>query len=180
MKKPCIQQFFKGCAILLFLSTYACGGGGSADKEPNSTIAEANTVKPGEVFDISIDPEGDLDYFKVEIPEKGYLRVSVTNVPEDLVMEIRYSLFEEWEEKKEKVIRGWHRLPDAVYIPKAGEYYFLLHDDYDDKSSSQSMQVKADFIPEFHDFEPNNDIEQSTSLELGKDVNFAIYPTGDR
>ncbi len=180
MKKYFFKLIWCALSFLFLILFISCGGGGSADKEPNSTIAEANEVKTGEVFDISIDPKGDLDYFKVQIPDKGYLHVSVTNVPEDLVMEVRYSLFEEWAEKQEKVIRSWHRLPDAVYIPEAGEYYFLLHDDYDDKSSNQAMQVKADFIPEFDNYEPNNEIEQASGLELNGEIQVAVFPTGDR
>ena len=122
-------------AVFLLALISCSSGGGGGDREPNNTIEEAVEITLGEVFEISIDPQGDYDYFKTEIPEQGYLKIQATGIPEGLTLQVRFSVYQEWEGEKIKWLRGWSRLPDALFITEPGTYYFVIHDDYDDKVS---------------------------------------------
>ncbi len=164
--------------VLFWIS--GCGGkGGGSDKEPNNSIEEAGEITLDESFPIKINPTGDVDWFKVELPEQGYLKVQAGECPEELNLEVAFALYKEWEGEKEERIRGWNRLPDAVFIPEGGTYYFAVKDDYDDASSGKAIQIKASFLKEFDPSEPNNSPEKAKSVEAGSVVKPAVYPTGD-
>jgi hypothetical protein len=157
-----------------------CGGkGGGGDKEPNNSIGEAGEITLDESFPITIEPKGDVDWFKVELSEQGYLKVQTGECPEELKLEVSFALYKEWEGEKEQRIRGWNRLPDAVFIPEGGTYYFAVKDDYDDASSGKAIQIKASFLKEFDPFEPNDKPEEAKLVKAGSVVNPAVYPVRD-
>jgi len=169
--------------LLIFLSWISgCGGkggGGVGDKEPNNSIEEAGEITLDESFPMKINPKGDVDWFKVGLSEQGYLKVQAGECPEELNLEISFALYKEWEGEKENKIRGWNRLPDAMFIPGGGTYYFVVKDDYDDASSEKAIQIKASFLKEFDPFEPNNTPEEAKLVESGSIVKPAVYPIGD-
>lgn len=172
------------CLLVLLLIVLSwiggCGGkGGGGDKEPNNSVEEAGEITLDESFPIKINPTGDVDWFKVGLSEQGYLNVRAGECPEELNLEVAFALYKEWEGEKEERIRGWNRLPDAVFIPQGGTYYFAVKDDYDDTSSGQSIQIKASFLKEFDPFEPNDKPEEAKLVEAGSIVKPAVYPTGD-
>ncbi|MDP8267469.1 MAG: hypothetical protein P9L97_01955 [Candidatus Tenebribacter davisii] len=159
--------------------TSGCGSSASGEKEPNNSIDKANEITIGNPFSLKINPVKDIDWFKVNLTQQGYLKVQASQIPESLKLEVGYALFQEWEGSKVKWLKKWRKLPDALFIPKAGTYYFAIKDDYDDKESKESIQIKADFIPEFDAGEPNNNPELATAIEFGTTVKPAIFPTGD-
>lgn len=177
MKKFCCMLIL---TAVVFLMIDGCGGaGGGSDKEPNNSIEEAVEINLDETFPITINPKGDVDWFKVELPEQGYFKVQVGECPEELELEVSFALYKEWEGEKEDRIRGWNRLPDAVPVTEAGTYYFAIKDNYDDASSKKAAQIKTTFLKEFDPYEPNNTPEEAKSVEIGSVVNPAIYPVGD-
>jgi hypothetical protein len=179
MKKTITKFFCLVFPVVFLLALISCSSGGvGGDREPNNTIEEAVEVNLGEVFEITIDPQGDQDYFKAEIPEQGYMKIQATGVPEGLTLEVGFSIYQEWEGEKTKWLRGWSRLPDALFIKDPGTYYFVIHDDYDDKSANEKIQIKAEFIAEFDPTEPNNSVEEAKAVDF-VDLNLAIFPTGD-
>ncbi|MBA7516614.1 hypothetical protein ES705_08662 [subsurface metagenome] len=167
-----------GLLVLIFIS--CAGGKGEGDKEPNNKIEQANDITLGQPFSLTINPKGDMDWFKVNLPEQGYLRVQASQVPEEINLEIVFALYQEWEGKKEKRLRGWRKLPDALFISEAGTYYFVIKDDYDDASSGKPAQIKVDFLEEFDPTEPNNAPEQAKPIEFGADLKIAVYPVKDQ
>ena len=172
--------FFLIFILTAAIFTSGCGGGGtSKEKEPNNSIDQANEITLGKPFEIKITPVGDGDWFKVDLAEQGYLKVQASQVPEGLVLEVAFALFQEWEGKKEKWLRKWHKLPDAIFIPEAGTYYFAIIDNYHDKESKEPIQIKVDFIPEYDAGEPNNSPEVATTIEFGTTVKPVIFPIGD-
>ncbi|MEA2095622.1 MAG: hypothetical protein U9P73_02865 [Candidatus Cloacimonadota bacterium] len=172
--------FFSIFILTAAIFTSSCGGGGaSKEKEPNNSIDQANEITLGKPFEIKIDPIKDRDWFKVDLTEQGYLKVQANNVPEGLGVEVGFALFQEWEGSKVKWLRKWNKLPDALFIPKAGTYYVTIGDNYNDASSKESIQIKVDFIPEFDAGEPNNSPELATTIEFGTTVKPVIFPTGD-
>lgn len=164
--------------LVLSAGLTGCGGGGG--EEPNNSIGEANAVSLGKTFPITINPEGDVDWFKVELSGQGYLKVQAREIPEDLGIEIAFSRYEEWEGEKEKRLRGWNNLPDAISILEEGTYYFAIKDDYDDASSTEAINIKATFIKEFDDYEPNDSPEEAAAVEIASVIKPAIFPAGDQ
>ena len=174
-------KFMKALIGLLVLIFISCAGGkGEGDKEPNNEIDQANDITLSQPFSLTINPKEDRDWFKVNLTEQGYLRVQASQVPEEINLEIAFALYQEWEGKKEKRLRGWRRLPDALFIPEAGTYYFVIKDDYDDASSGKPAQIKVDFLKEFDPTEPNNAPEHAKSVEIGTDLKIAVYPAEDQ
>jgi len=166
--------------VLVMVFAQECKkGGGAGENEPNNTIEEAGEIHLGEIVTISIDPVGDYDYFKVEVPEQGYLNIQASTIPENLNLEVSFRAYQEWEAENEKEIRPWHRLPDAVFMEDSGVLYFVIHDDYDDQASGEKIEIKAEFIPEFDPTEPNNSPEEAKEVEF-TDLNLAVFPVGDR
>ncbi len=166
--------------LTIVIFTGGCGDGGtSKEKEPNNSIDQANEIALGKPFSIKISPVKDIDWFKVDLTEQGYLKVQASQIPEGLELEVGYALFQEWEGKKEKWLKKWHKLPDAIFIPEAGTYYFAIIDNYHDRESNEPIQIKVDFIPEYDAGEPNNSPEVATTLEFGTPIKPVIFPTGD-
>ncbi|MBS3818074.1 hypothetical protein KGY73_01000 [bacterium] len=168
----------------LFLSALltGCGGAGGegGEKEPNNSIGEASAVSLEKTFPITINPEGDVDWFKVELPEQGYLKVQAGEVPEDLGLKVSFAVYEEWEGEKEKKLRGWNDLPDAVSIPEEGTYYFAIKDHHDDAFSKKPVNIKAAFVKEFDSWEPNDSPEEAAEVKVGSIIRPAIFPAGDQ
>ncbi len=172
------------CVFVLWLIVFSwiggCGGKGrGGDKEPNNSIEEAGEITLEESFSMKINPKGDVDWFKVELPEQGYLKIQAGECPGELGLEVVFALYKEWEGEKEQRIRGWNRLPDAVSIPEGGTYYFAVKDDYDDASSGETVQIKASFIKEFDPYEPNDKPEQAKLVKAGSIAKPAVYPVKD-
>ncbi len=174
----------KNYLVILMLAAvvFGCTGknGKNGDAEPNNTIEEAGSITPGELFQATIHPRGDRDWYKVEVDEPGYIRIQASDVPEELRLEVAFALYDQWEPDKEKSLRNWHRLPDALPVYEAGTYYFVIIDDYNDQASEKAFQLKVDFLEEFDEFEPNDNPEDAKSVEFEKELNVGIYPVGDR
>lgn len=176
MGKKVISLIWVG---VLLIGLISCGGKGG-DSEPNNTIEQAVKITLAQPFSMKVTPVGDWDWFKVDLPEQGYLKVQASNIPEEIGLEVAFALYQEWEGEKTKYIRDWHRVPDAVFIPEAGTYYFVIKDDYDDRESNNSIEIKVDFLKEFDPNEPNNKAEEAKLVEFNSVVKPAIYPTGDQ
>jgi hypothetical protein len=165
-------------ALLLFVSTiflFSCGGG---SEEPNNTIEEAKAVKFDEITEIKISPLADWDWFKFDVTEKGYVKVSTQTIPEGLELECYFALYEEWEGTKEKKISEYMDFP-AIICVEPGTYYFVVKDNYDDKESSEAIPLKVEFIKEFDSFENNNDAENAKETTVNSEFKIGIFPKAD-
>ncbi len=163
----------------LLVFSFSC----SKDKiseEPNDTIEEANPVSPGTEFKMSINPEGDVDWYEVEVPGQGYLEVRAREVPEELDLHARFATYDEWNSNGEEYITGQLRLPAAVQIVEEGTYYVRLGDRYNNNYSPDEFKVKMNFIEEFDKHEPNNKPPEASEVEFGKEYKSAIFPLNDR
>jgi len=148
--------------------------------DTNNSVEEAEVIPLGEPFELVINPVKDQDWFKVDLPGQGYLQIQASNVAENLGPEARFAVYDEWADVKMQEIRGWHRLPDACFIPKAGTYHFVIGDDFNDAASEQPMKIQVTFLEEFDASEPNNTPEQATPVNLGDVKKIAIFPVEDQ
>ncbi len=166
--------------LIISLALIGCAGGSYGDIEPNDTIEEANRVQPDRPWPATIYPEGDQDWYKVDVPGQGYLRVDAADVPGGLNLAVRFARYDEWASNKEDRLRSWHSLPDALPVHEPGTYYFVVRDRYNNNASEEPFQLRVDFLEEFDKFEPNNTVEDAKLVEFGEELTIAIYPLGDR
>ncbi len=101
------------------------------------------------------------------------------DVPDGIVPEVKYLVFDEWSDPKTKDIREWHTLPDACFIPKAGEYYIVLIDNYNDACSETPFKMKFEFVEETDKGEPNDNFTDAKAVQRGDTVKLMIFPKGD-
>ncbi len=156
----------------------SCGGDKNKSEEPNDTIEEATEIKLNQVVEFQIKPVGDLDWFKVEVPGNGYLKVSTQSQPENLNLECSFAVYEEWEQEKAKFFVKKLEMPAIAKVQK-GTCYILINDDWNDAESDEKISMKVEFIEEFDKNEPNDRIEDATALELNTDFQMAIFPLKD-
>lgn len=95
-------------------------------------------------------------------------------------LEVLFAQYQEWEDKKEKKLRGWRPVPDALFIQDSGDYYLALKDEWNDDSSKEEFLVKIDFLDEFDFTEPNNTIEEAKLIKFDEQFTAEIYPVGDK
>lgn len=172
-------KYIANALFLVLLLMYSCGNP-AGDNEPNNTIEEASEAKFGEEFSLTIDPVGDVDWFKVNVKKQGYIQVQTANKVKGVQLEVSFAKYQEWEEKKEKRIRGWRPVPDALFVQEPGDYYLVLKDEWDDDASKEEFLVKIDFLEEFDPTEPNNSAEEAKLITFDEQFTAGIYPVGDK
>lgn len=144
--------------------------------EPNNKPEDATSVELGQTVQPAIYPQGDADWFKVKVEEKGYLRVTARDVPRSLGLQVRYCTYDEWDGVT--VIRSWKSLPDGCPV-EPGEYYICLIDNYNDAAADTSFSMRVEFLKEMDSAEPNDSPSSAKSFLPGEAKTMAIYPTGD-
>jgi len=149
------------------------------DFEPNNTPKKAAKANFDEEYKSAIYPVGDTDWFKFKTDEPGYVTVKAKNVSEELELEARYANYDEYEAEKIDVFRNYGELPHSAAIPKPGEYYFHILDNYNDAKSDKLFDWKIEFLPEMDEAEPNNDAENAKIITIPDTLNIAIFPKGD-
>ncbi len=177
-----MKNFIVSIILLSFLTIIiSCGGSGGSDgeEEPNNSIEQANAVEFGTMFSLSISPKGDTDWLKVEVPEQGYLKVQANQIPEGIVPEVRFALFQEWEGRKDKELQAWRKIPAALHVREPGTYYLEIIDDYNDAESEQEISIKVEFVKEFDSNEFNDSPEEAKEITSNSDITPAIYPLED-
>ena len=150
------------------------------DNEPNNTIEQAVLLDLDTVpFTTKIQEKGDVDWFKIKIPEQGYYSIMSSNVPEGLKLQVKFSEYKQWEGSKEKDISSWLDIPATIHFPDSGTYYYVLIDDYNDAASPNAITLKTQFIKEFDKFEMNDNVASAKTINIDQTLQFNIYPKGD-
>ncbi|MEA3447009.1 MAG: hypothetical protein U9Q98_00960 [Bacteroidota bacterium] len=168
----------------LLITCISCGSDSSEKQnesvEPNDKIDEANSIAPGTEFQMKIHPKEDKDWYKVEIPGQGYLKLVSKNVPDELNAQVRFATYEEWGEEKENFLTNFLKMPAAVAFEGKDTCYALVVDRWDENASETPFTLKFEFIEEFDEHEPNNEVEAAKDIELGKAYKSAIFPKGEK
>ena len=149
------------------------------DFEPNNTPKEAEKVNFDEEYKSAIYPVGDTDWFRFTTNEPGYVTVKAKNVGDELELEARYANYDEYAAEPVDVFRNYGELPHSASIPEPGAYYFHILDNYNDAKSEELFDWMIEFIPEMDEAEPNDDLENATTLTAPDTLNIAIFPKGD-
>ncbi len=166
--------------VFVFLSCADPDKKDNASIEPNDTIEEANSIDFGFEFPMAIYPKGDVDWYKLEVTEQGYIEVLKRAVPDKLDVQVRFATYDEWATKNENFLSGFRKLPCAMPVYEPGNYYVMVADRWGTNYSEEQFSVKFNFIEEFDKFEPNNDAHSATIVEFDKEYQSAIFPKGDK
>ncbi len=149
--------------------------------EPNDSVKTAAKVVLGEEISFAIHPQGDKDYFEVEVPEAGYLNAVVTEPAKGLTYNYRFvrktegDMFKGEGEEIQNTEES-----NAVRVSK-GTYVIGVWDRWNKKPSGpQEGKLKFVFVPEMDDYEPNNSVKNAEKVQLGEEISFAIYPRWDK
>lgn len=145
--------------------------------EPNNSVKTATGIEPGSAVKPAIYPVGDTDWYKITVPEQGYLQVITRGAPGNIKPEVRYCTYSEWDDEL-TVIRNWKFTPDGCAVAE-GDVYLQLIDERDDEGSTDLFDMKVDFVNEFDPGEVNNSPATATETSAGETVTLAIYPVGD-
>lgn len=172
--------------LLLFVLGFffiACGSGNDSKEEqaesnePNNKIEEATAVDLGSEFNLKIDESGDIDWFKVEVKEQGYLQVMAKGLPEDLDIQMRFAKYDEWGDDKEDFLTSFAEMPTAIQVLEEGTYYVMVAERWGEKSSDDEFTLKIEFTKEFDEYEPNSDVLTAQLVEFGEGVQISDIPT---
>ena len=123
--------------------------------EPNDTVAQAKAVGLGETA-ITVFPVGDVDYLKVNVPDRGYLNVYAVDAPEGFT-----SHCEVYDFNNVKVGVNF------VRIALPGEYKIKCMDRWTRFGHIAPIKLKIDFHPEEDPAEPNDLIEDAAEIPIG-------------
>ncbi|NCC87643.1 MAG: hypothetical protein EOM05_07205, partial [Clostridia bacterium] len=171
--------------VLIAFVILACGSGkeksddSTKSYEPNNKIEEASELKLGTEIKMSIDKKEDVDWYKVEISEQGYLRAVSNGIPENLDVEIRFAKYDEWGEDKEVFLSNFEPMPSAIQVVEPGTYYAYVADRWGENFSKEEFSFKLEFLKEFDEYETNNEPLEATVIDLNKEYNAAIFPKID-
>jgi hypothetical protein len=151
------------------------------DKEPNNEIGDATEIQVGQKTDGYIFPAQDGDFHKIFLNSSGVLQASLKNVPQSVAgsMKGRIDLYGKnmnWITRMDAEKPG-DDVTLVVDIGSPGWYYFGVGD-LNGGSYNRTYEFQADFKPVV-DQEPNNEIGDSTELQLGEEVKGFIFPAGD-
>ncbi|MDA3819548.1 MAG: hypothetical protein PF590_03655, partial [Candidatus Delongbacteria bacterium] len=167
----------------LLITCISCGSDSSEKQnessEPNDKIDEANSIEPGTEFQMKVHPKEDGDWYKVEIPGQGYLKLVSKNVPDEIDVQVRFATYEEWGEEKENFLTNFLKMPAAVAFEGEDTCYALVADRWNENASETPFTLKFEFIEEFDEHEPNNEVESAKDIELDKAYKSAIFPKGE-
>ena len=150
--------------------------------EPNNTAKNAKEAALDKEISFAVYPRWDKDYFKVKVPEDGYLNAVVTEPAKDLTYNFRFmktagdymfkkSEFEEIQDSHES---------NAVRVSK-GTYIVGVSDKWNNMPKSfQKGKMKFVFVPEMDPHEPNDTAKNAKEVALDEEISFAVYPRWDK
>lgn len=148
--------------------------------EPNDLFGEPAVGPASRTVRAAIFPRGDHDWLAVDVDHPGQLEFLVTNVPEELDVQIRT-----WNANKD-VIKGWQKpfrqggdLEGFVDLPQPGRYILEMSDIGDNASSVELFDLDLTFTSQLDQYEPNNTMAAATPHAAGNEIALNILPRGD-
>lgn len=147
-----------------------------SQSDNNNSISTANIAELGKIYKFSINYKNDTDYYKINIPNGGLLKISCSDVPLniDLYMELQ-----DIESQKIVDIFGSKGNPvDFYYNAKPGIYYLMIKDGYNSDYSSQEMNLSIQ-IDSNDIYEYNNDTLHAAPIDFNVNHKISILPLKD-
>ncbi len=148
------------------------------EQESNNSFAEANFISLDKLTTAAIDPQGDIDYYKIHTDTQGKLTVNITNVPANIRPQI-YIFDSAYNQLTILVGSPGQDFTVNRELPGAGDYYIVVGDYNNYGSSTLPYSLKAVFVPASDAYEPNNDFEHASPIQIGDTIQATIFTAGD-
>jgi len=153
----------------------------SDNYEPNNEFKEAKEIESSGEFQGFIFPEGDSDYYKLDIPEAGRLNVSYSHNDVNMWPNMRLLSAEN------DTLIGWTYAEDVGKMTKlsydfasADKVYLTLDVHGTDRGSLLPYLLKTEFLPVKDIHEPNNGFSEAKMIPVGQTTSAYFFPKGDR
>jgi len=142
--------------------------------EPNNFLKDAKQVELGSPFKLSIYPEKDIDYFKLNVPLPGYLEFSA-GIEKPANMKLEVKVYNQGGE----IIKSKTGMPIRFSIG-AGDVIFSINAVDSKIYSKELFPMTVSFKDvNLDSYEPNNEISEAKAIEAGSTAAINIFPIGD-
>ena len=146
----------------------------------NDSYAGAQPLPLAAAVEAQILPRGDADWYVVDVPAAGELRVDLEAAPPELDFYARV-----WN-ADHQVVADWQGAPGPggglagrFPLPRAGKYWIEAVDGSSDAESAQPFKLAVDFAIAPDPFEPNDSPGAAVPLPSTATVTPVIYPRGE-
>jgi hypothetical protein len=164
--------------VLLFGPT-GCSDPSSGTGEPNDSILDAGLLENERAVSMRIDSSGDRDWFAIALEGDGYVELGTKRVPEKLQLRARFAEKTPWKARKKNWLGDWDTLPRTKLFREIDTAYFVVRDKRGG-SSKKAFRIRAKFVEEFDEHEPNDEGEEAVKIDLEESMRSYVYPRGDR
>lgn len=153
---------------------------GGTDSEPNNRISKATPIGASVDLSGTIDPVRDIDWYHLKVGHQGELKIRLAPSAGDQDLIVRV-----WNDDID-AISGWLK-PEArgaetsgfVDLPRAGDYWLEVRDNYDDAGSASAYRLSTRFTPSADRREPNNKFGDAAPIPTGTEFPANILPVRD-
>jgi len=147
-----------------------------AEREANNDIASANPIAIATDVTGAINTNGDIDMYRVSVPTHGTFHVTCTQ-PADFYMAIL-------NEAGTQIAGGDLGSPGQTMVLdtdvfEPGNCYILVRGYSSSHRSDTPYTLRAEFREAHDAFEPNDNIQQASTVVSGKQFDSFIYRPGD-
>lgn len=152
----------------------------NAEAAVNNTYGTAQPLPLASEVGAQILPRGDADWYLVEVPTAGELRVLADPAPAELdlfarVWDANHAVVVDWQGAS----RPGGALDARFALPGPGRYWIETSDGYNDQESATPFKLAVDFTAADDPFEPNNALGAASPLPATADLLATIYPRTD-
>lgn len=146
----------------------------------NNTYGTAQPLPLAAEVDAKIVPRGDADWYLIEAPVAGELRVFADPVPAEIdlyarIWDANHAVVADWQ----GAARPGGALDVRFALPGPGRYWIETSDGYNDQASATPFKLAVDFTAADDPFEPNNALGAAAPLPANADLFATIYPRTD-
>lgn len=148
--------------------------------EPNNNFGSASALGIDRAVQANLLPQGDNDWYYLDVTHQGELQLSVTQAPANLDINVRV-----WNANKD-AISNWFaplakggNVTDTIDLPASGRYYLEVVDGGSDARSIQPYTLGTKFIASADNGEPNNTLEAAAPVKLDTTIPANILPVND-
>ena len=150
----------------------------SMDFEPNNKLEEAKEIELDKTYELALFPDGDRDYFKLDVPEPahGIVSLTVSNTQGDLNPSIRVM-----DKEQSTLASQYAREPGRdnrllFHVTTPGVRYIHVQSS---ERSSMPYTLRVAYEPTKDPAEPNDSLESAKPLALGEPKQAWAFPMRD-
>ncbi len=148
----------------------------------NDTFGTAQPLPLASIVEARISPRADADWYTLDVPTAGELRLDASSVPQEV------DLFARVWDANHQVVSGsdWQGSPrpggalSARFpLPGPGKYWLEMSDGNNDQESAAPFSTTVDFLAADDPFEPNNSLGAAAPIPASAEFAATIYPRAD-